>query len=108
MKRQELVDLLREILSDGEPDTFEVPMTVGEIKSLYQALTEGPLEYQGGNTYALRPGERSLWVEIDPLDLYVWKSDQGVSVELQPHDGWDDTRLAHCYASFEEAQEELE
>lgn len=108
MKHQELVDLLREILSDGEPDTFEVPMTVGEIKDILEALTEGPLEFQGGNTYALKPDARGLWVEIDPLDLYVWKSANGVSVELQPHDGWNDTRLSHCYTSFDEARGALE
>lgn len=108
MKRQELVDLLREILSDGEPDTFEVPMTVGEIKSILEALTEGPLEYRGGRTYALKPDARSLWVEIAPLDLYVWRAEAGVSVELQPHDGWNDTRLTHCYASFDEAREAME
>lgn len=60
----------------------------------------GSLEQErpGENDYTLKDGERSCWITVDGLSVYVVRTDDGVSVDIFPRWRENDDSLASCCA----------
>ena len=44
--------------------------------------------------------ERSCWVTVDPLSVYIARTDEGVTVDLYGLEQEDGEAIASCYAFY--------
>ena len=61
-----------------------------------------------GEDYVLPKDQTGVWIRVDNISVWVHRSDEGVVVDLWPHQGEMDEPLASTYAFFSEAEMEQE
>lgn len=64
----------------------------------------GALLQEDHSDYELQDGERSVWVTVDNISVYIIRTDEGVVVDLYPRGREaDDPTLGSTWALFAEA-----
>jgi len=56
--------------------------------------------------YRLSDGANSAWITVGTLSVYIYKTDEGVSVDIYPRYEGDGEALASCWALFADGNTE--
>jgi len=98
----------KEIGEEFEGHVFE---HMYKIKKWLQAGAPAPdaaLTHKQASDYVLKEDQRSVWITVNNISVYVVRNDEGVSVDLFPLNAEMDDPLTSAWALFADAEPDIE